>query len=128
MPHSHAHSHRRGDDAPDVALARGPVTVLLVFLALCGVAAVIGVVALWPDSGAVSRLQDKAQFAAPGVTFEKAGVESVQDACPAGDKGQTAESATCGNLEAVLDTGPEKGATQLVGVPPAVSSSAGSSS
>jgi uncharacterized membrane protein len=99
------------------------VTALLVFLAVCGVAAVIGVVALWPDSGTVGKLQDKAKFAAPGVTFEKARVEKVQDACHAADNGETAESATCGNVEAVLTTGPEKGAAQTVGVPPAVSSS-----
>jgi uncharacterized membrane protein len=123
VAHSHAHSHRRGDDAPKIAVARGPVTALLVFLAVCGIAAVIGVVALWPDSGTVSKLQDKAQFAAPGVSFEKARVEKVQDACPAGENGETPESATCGNVEAVLTTGPEKGARQTVGVPPAVSSS-----
>ena len=123
MAHSHAHSHRRGDDAPRIAVARGPVTALLVFLAVCGVAAVIGVVALWPDSGTVSKLQEKAKFAAPGVTFQKARVVKVQEGCPAGENGETAESATCGNVEATLTTGPEKGAAQTVGVPPAVSSS-----
>jgi len=99
------------------------VTVLLAFLGVCAIAAVIGVVALWPDSGAVHRLQSKAQFAAPGVTFQKAHVVKVQRACPVGKNGEAAESPSCGNLEARLTTGPEKDATQVVGVPPAVLSS-----
>jgi uncharacterized membrane protein len=123
VAHSHSHSHRRGADAPKVAVARGPVTMLLVFLGVCAVAAVVGVVALWPDAGTVSRLQDKAQFAAPGVTFEKARVVKVQDPCPVGAKGETAQSTSCGNVEAVPTSGPEKGATQVVGVPAAVSTS-----
>jgi uncharacterized membrane protein len=106
------------------------VTVLLAFLALCAIATVIGVVTLWPDSGEVSRLQDKAQFTAPGVTFEKGRVAKVQEACPAdgkagvpADQGTAAGTTGCGNLEAVLTTGPEKGTSETVGVPPAVSKS-----
>ena len=114
-----AHAHVRRDDAPQVAVARGPVTVLLALLGLCAVATVVGVVALWPDSGAVSRLQDKAQFAAPGVTFQEARVTRVQAVCPA-DQPAT-EEATCGHLETVLTGGPEKDAPAVVGVPPAVS-------
>lgn len=121
--HSHSHSHRRRDDGPGVALSRGPVTVLLVFLGICAVAAVFGVVSLWPDSATVSHLQDKAQFAAPGVTFQKARVAKVQKACPPNQQGETAESSTCGNLEVVLTTGPEKGADEAVGVPAAVTAS-----
>jgi uncharacterized membrane protein len=104
------------------------VIVLLAFLALCAIATVIGVVALWPDSGEVSRLQDKAQFTAPGVTFEKARVTKVQKVCPEGaESGTGAGSATdstgCGNLETVLTSGPESGTRTLVGVPPAVAKS-----
>lgn len=121
---AHAHSHVRRDDVADVPVARGPVAVLMAFLALSAVATVIGLVALWPDSGAVDRLQEKAQFAAPGVSFEKARVTEVQPPCPAGEEGdQGAATSTCGNVEAVLTTGPEKGRTQTVGVPPAVTES-----
>jgi uncharacterized membrane protein len=119
---AHSHSHVRRDDAPKVAVARGPVTVLLIFLALCAVATVIGVVTLWPDSGEVSRLQDKAQFSAPGVTFEKALVEKLQKSCPGEDAAATT-SPDCGNVEAELTTGPEAGTTKIVGVPPGVSES-----
>jgi uncharacterized membrane protein len=122
---AHSHSHARRDGAAKVPVARGAVTVLMVFLALCAVATVIGVIALWPDSGEVHRLQAKAQFAAPGVTFQKARVDTVQPACPESQQDGSGGSAskTCGNVEAVLSTGPEKGATQVVGVPPAVTRS-----
>jgi uncharacterized membrane protein len=115
-----SHSHVRRDDAPSVELSRGPVTALLVLLALCAVATVVGVVALWPDSGAVSKLQDKAQFAAPGVTFQKARVTTVQKACP---DGQETEDPSCGHLKTTLTSGPEKGDPAVVGVPSAVSKS-----
>jgi uncharacterized membrane protein len=120
---AHSHSHVRRDDAPRVAVARGAVTVLMVFLALCAIGTVIGVVALWPDSGAVSRLRDQAQFTAPGVSFQEARVENVQDPCPAAADGSGGGSTTCGNIEAVLTSGPESGAAQVVGVPPAISES-----
>jgi uncharacterized membrane protein len=120
---AHSHSHVRRDEPIKVAVARGPVTVMMVFLALCAVATVIGVVRLWPDSGEVHQLQQTAQFTAPGVTFQKARVKTVQKACPAGDESATSGSPDCGNIEAVLTTGPEKGGPQVVGVPPAVSKS-----
>ena len=119
VAHSHSHAHRRG--AADVALARGPVTVLLVFLALCAVATLFGVIRLWPDSGAVHRLQQKAQFTAPGVTFQQARVTKVQPACA--PERQASGGSDCGNIEAELTTGPEKGAGEVVGVPPAVTTS-----
>ena len=120
----HGHSHVRRDEAAKVAVARGPVTVLLVFLALCAVAAVLGVVTLWPDSGAVSKLQEKAQFSAPGVTFQKARVDSVQRPCKTDANGDVpAGSTTCGNINATLTNGPESGQAEVVGVPPAVSES-----
>ncbi|MBO9522324.1 MAG: YibE/F family protein [Nocardioidaceae bacterium] len=83
------------------------MTVLLGFLVVCAVATVIGVVALWPDSGKVDALREKAQFAAPGVTFPKAEVLAVR-----GDK-----------VTARLTEGPEKGTEAEVGVPPAVARS-----
>ena len=58
---AHSHSHARRDDAPKVAVAPGALIVLLLFLALCAIATAFGVVRLWPDSGEVSKLQDKAQ-------------------------------------------------------------------
>jgi uncharacterized membrane protein len=120
---AHSHSHVRRVETSQVAVARGPVGVLLGFLVLCALATLVGLITLWPDSGAVNRLQDQAQFTAPGVTFEKARVTSVQSACPSGDQSSGGSATTCGNVEATLISGPEKGAKEVVGVPPAVSSS-----
>jgi uncharacterized membrane protein len=128
VSHAHSHAHRHGPSG--VTVDRGPFVVLMTFLALCAVAAVIGVVTLWPDSGKVSELQDKAQYTAPGVTFEKARVVTVQPACATdasgtpihGNTGGSGE-ATCGNLGVVLEEGPDAGKTEVVGVPPAVSES-----
>jgi uncharacterized membrane protein len=70
---SHSHAHKHGN----VPVGRTAVTVLHAFLALCAVATVIGVVALWPDSGKVHELRSKAQYAAPGVTFPTGEVTAV---------------------------------------------------
>ncbi|RNL75345.1 YibE/F family protein [Nocardioides marmorisolisilvae] len=125
MAHSHSHAHRHGPSSVDVA--RGPVTVLLTFLALTAVATVIGVVALWPDAHAVDTLRNQAQYAAPGVTFQKARVTAVQKPCPPdqgqGDPNTSGSSASCGQIAAVLTDGPELGATEKVGVPTAVAQS-----
>ena len=119
----HSHTHVRRDEAVKVDVARGPVTVLMVFLAICAIATVLGVVSLWPDSGEVRKLQDQAKFTAPGVSFERARVEKVQAPCRAGDQSAAAGSPTCGNVAAVLTTGPETGQRQVVGVPPAIARS-----
>jgi uncharacterized membrane protein len=126
MGHAHSHAHRQGPSSVDVA--RGPVTVLLAFLALTAIATVIGVVALWPDAHAVDKLRSQAQYAAPGVTFQKAEVVAVQRACPSGDdqaggSGAPGDTATCGQISAVLTDGPDRGATEKVGVSTAVARS-----
>ena len=120
MGGAHAHTHRHG--GPDVDVARGPLAVLLGFLAVCAVATVVGVVALWPDSGTVNDLRDKARYAAPGVTFVKGTVVDVADPCP---PGQTSEpgASSCGTVRVKVTSGPDRGDEQQVGVPPAVSAS-----
>ncbi|HET6165311.1 MAG TPA: YibE/F family protein [Marmoricola sp.] len=120
---AHAHTHVRRDDAARVAVATGPVRVLLVLLGICAVATVVGVAVLWPDSGAVRKLQDQAQFAAPGVTFQKAEVVRVQRPCPDASSAGQGESTTCGNIDVTVKTGPESGAAEVVGVPGAVATS-----
>lgn len=128
MAHSHVRRAGARTTSGDVRVARGPLVVLVGFLAVCAVATMIGLAALWPDADEVSRLQEKAQYTAPGVTFEKARVEKVQPACPTDENGMPADGQTegvgvpsCGNLEVVLTSGPESGSAEVVGVPPAVS-------
>lgn len=123
---THAHSHRHGPVR--VPLARGPIAVLLAFLALAALATVIGVVALWPDGAKVDAVADKAQYSAPGVTFQAATVRSVSTTCP--DAATTGEipvtpgdAQSCGSVVAVLDEGPERGQEQVVGISTAVAES-----
>jgi uncharacterized membrane protein len=109
--HTHTHSH----DVPDVPVSRGPVTVLLAFLALCAVATVIGVLTLWPDSGKVDALKKSAPYAAPDVTYLDAKVTDLRSPCRA-----VAASADCSRLPAKLTArlvdGPEKGTSATVDV------------
>ena len=126
MSHSHSHAHRHGPSR--VALARGPIAVLLGFLALSAVATVIGVVTLWPDGAKVDALRDKAQFSAPGVSFVTATVRSISTECPAGESieaipGTEGDRPSCGTVVAGLDEGPERGQEQTVGIPTAVAES-----
>lgn len=125
MAHSHAHRH----GPIRVPLARGPIGILLGFLALAAVATVIGVVALWPDGAKVDALQQKAEFTAPGVSFVHATVRSVSKTCPDPGAGGVSTGSTsggavaCGSVVAVLDQGPEKGTVHTVGIPTAVAES-----
>lgn len=123
MSHSHGHSHRQG--ASPVALANGPLVVLLAFLALSAVATVVGVVALWPDSAKVDALRDKAQFSAPGVTFVESTVQSVARTCPDAPTSEPVvgtENAgpSCATVVVTVNEGPEKGQQATVGIPTAV--------
>lgn len=109
-------------------LARGPITVLLGFLALSAIATVVGVVALWPDGDKVEALRDKAQFSAPGVSFVAATVTSVSTTCPDVEGFDAlplseGDRPSCGTVVAVVDEGPEKGQEQTVGIPTAVAES-----
>lgn len=126
MGHSHTHAHRDGPSR--VPLARGPIGILLGFLALAAIATVVGVVALWPDAAKVDALRQKAEFTAPGVTFIDATVKSVSATCPDPVAGSevvpgAGDQVACGSVVAVLDEGPEKGTEHAVGVPTAVAES-----
>ncbi|MCZ4500377.1 MAG: YibE/F family protein [Marmoricola sp.] len=132
MAHSHSHAHSHRDGPSQVEVARGPVTILLGFLAIAAIATVVAVVALWPDAGVVDKLREQAQYAAPGATFPKAEVSSVSTACPDSGAGSSAGSGaaadptttpSCGSVGVVLKDGPEKGETKTVGIPTAVAES-----
>lgn len=128
MSHSHSHGHAHREGPSRVAVAGGPLRVLIAFLVLSALATIVGLVALWPDTDAVDELRDRAQYAAPGVTFEKATVVAVNTDCPGSDDGGTVPEAdedptarpSCGTLETILETGSDRGATVSVGVPTAV--------
>ncbi|MCW2753964.1 MAG: YibE/F family protein [Marmoricola sp.] len=130
MAHSHSHAHAHRDSPSSVEVGRGPLTVLIGFLAVVAVATIVAVVVLWPDSGTVDKLRSEAQYAAPGVTFQKARVTGVQKPCPqtpsggqTGSGSQSRATPTCGMITTVVADGPDAGRTEVVGVPPAVAQS-----
>ena len=117
--HSHG-SHRAGrDGGSDVVLevARGPRLVLLTLLAAAGIAAVVGLLLLWPDGAEVDRITDDVTFAAPGVTFPTATVDSVHAPCTAAETGS---DSPCGRIEVTVDSGAGAGDRATIQVSPQV--------
>ena len=111
--HSHGHPHEEAD--LDVGLV--PRTILLASLAFAGLLTVVGGVLLWPDGARAAELRGSVGFAAEGVTFPQARVESVQPACA--DRSEV--KPTCGHITASLSDGPDEGQEATVTVPPEVS-------
>ena len=116
--HSHG-SHRAspGGGGGDLEVPRGPRLTLLVSLAVAGIAALIGLLLLWPDSAEVDRIAEDAPFAAPGVTFPTATVDSVHAACTAAEVGSDSD---CGRIEITVDDGAGKGDQATIQVSPQV--------
>ena len=77
----HGHGHGHGAEV-ELEVAPLPRAVLLAVLAAVAVAAVAGVVLLWPDSGKVDDLKGSVGFAVEGATFPTATVDEVLPACP----------------------------------------------
>ena len=105
----HHHHHRL--EEPEVRTGGVTRVLLLVFLALVGVATVAGVWLLWPAETDVPDVPAGAAYAAPGVTFPRGDVTDVQPACklesqvaPDGtpDAGYQ-PSDTCGHMTVRLD-------------------------
>ncbi|MCH1866063.1 YibE/F family protein [Nocardioides sp. CFH 31398] len=76
MGGSHAHGSTHDDDVEVSGLAR---TVLVVALALAGLASVVGMALLWPSA---ADAPEPVEFAQEGVTFPTAEVRSVGEPCP----------------------------------------------
>ncbi len=81
----HSHTHADGP-LPKVRIAPLTRLVTAVLLVLAAGATVLGLIALWPDAAAVDRVTDRAQFAAPGVIYERAEVLSVVEGCADGTR------------------------------------------
>lgn len=107
------HSHRRGDDR-DASVAKVPRIVLMVTLALVGVASIVGMVVLWPGSSQVDKATSGVEFAAPGVTFPQAEITGISTSCGAdASSSDTADPGTeldaCWTLTVELTSGESKG-------------------
>jgi uncharacterized membrane protein len=121
VSHSHAHSHRAAPDG-DVPIGGRVRVALLTFLAVCAVATVVGVVALWPDHGAVDRVRAGAPYAAPGVTTPDAEVLSVGPGCPP-DSSSARPPAGCDQVRVKVLDGAGKGDEASIRVPTEVATS-----
>lgn len=119
--HSHGSygSHRADRAGADAGLevARGPRLVLLVSLGLAGLVVLAGLVALWPDGGEVDRIKAGAPFAASGVTFPTATIDSVGRPCTADEIGRGAD---CGRIRVRVDEGVGEGDRATLDVAPQV--------
>jgi len=116
--HGHSHSSERAD-AYDVPVPTRSRAVLLITLVAFGVATVIGLIALWPAQDKVDDIGAGVDYAAPGVTFPHARINSVDPTCPdefgSSDPTSDAAQPTCVMLKATVTTGPTEG--DLVEVP-----------
>ncbi|MFT4009521.1 MAG: YibE/F family protein [Nocardioidaceae bacterium] len=137
MGHQHGYNHVHADGPSAVPVTGAAVIALLVFLAVCAIATVAGVVRFWPDQHSVDQLKKAATYAAPGVSFETATVRSLKAGCDAGgqdpadstadntgdDSENTGNPVACGVLKAKLATGPDKGTVASINVTGAVTDS-----
>lgn len=113
--HSHAATHG------DFAVGRFPRVALLAALVIAGVATLVGLWNLWPDSSQAPRIPKSAAFAAPGVTFPRATVTRVQPAC---SSTSTPTSGTaCGHITVRLHSATGAAARVTVAVPAEVTGS-----
>ena len=110
-----AHTHAHGP-APDLHLGRPARALLLGALAAVALATIIGMILLWPAHS--PRTTAGSAFAAPGVTFPTARVDSVQKPC-AQKYGGGADS-TCGRISVTVGEGAAKGQQATIPVPPEV--------
>lgn len=101
--HSHG-NHRAGRASGDLEVARRPRTILLGALVLAGVAALAGVVLLWPSHAEVERITSSVDFAAPGVTFPEAEVDAVQEPCA-----ERGTDQACGQIRVTVREGAGRG-------------------
>lgn len=111
------HAHRDGHAEVDVDPL--PKRILLGLLAVAAVLTVVGLVALRPDGAKVDALADDISFSAPGVTFPKAEVLTVEEACPTA----STPTDTCGQVTARVSEGEGSGTEVSLNVPPEVLSS-----
>ena len=122
--------HSHGDQDGRVEVGLRARVLLLGFLFVCAALTVWGLVHFWPDEARVGTTLDSVDYAAPGVTFPHAEVESVLPPCdfsgppPAGETLEDALAAApegrCGELTATVLDGVAAGETVIVQVPPTI--------
>lgn len=89
-------------------------TVLIAFLAVVGLAAIVGMVALWPSQVKLDAVASKVKYAAPGVSFEKATITGFDDPCPSQSEVPAEKRYPCRHAAIELTTGNESGSAEHV--------------
>lgn len=126
------HSQARAVDA-DVEVSVRARVILLGVLAVCGIGTGLGLWSMWPSADRLEQAKSAVEYAAPGVTFPQARVNTVLPSCkPIGPppSGETLEDALdagrqepCGEVRAEVMDGSDRGKTVTVNVPSEVSRS-----
>jgi uncharacterized membrane protein len=114
---SHSHAAPHGT----IPVGRISRAALLAALAVAGVATLVGLWTLWPDSSQAPHIPKSAAFAAPGVTFPRGSVTEVQPACPS--KSTPTSVTTCGHITVRLNSATGAAARVTVDVPAEVTHS-----
>lgn len=114
------HSHDVDPKAAANVVTRTAKTVLVVTLSVLGVLAIGGIVFLWPHQDRLDAISQETQFTAPGVSVEKARIDSMNDQCPSQLEVPEENRTTCYLATTTVTTGPDQGTTatvELIGPP-----------
>ena len=119
--HSHAHAPGAGEAAGTVGTV-GPAgtdyrasrlvrTVTIGILVAVAAATLVGMVALWPDYAKVAKVAERAEFSAPGVTYERGQILGLTEGCGtgAGARGEAGERGGPGSGGGQGGSGAEQG-------------------
>ena len=114
MTGGHAHSHRAGEDMPRLRVRRWVRLVVLGVIALCGVAAVLGVLRWWPDGQRIDSVRGEVPFAVSGAKVVHGDMLTVELAC----SGDDSTASVCGDSSVHVLDGPNAGRTMKIGLTP----------
>lgn len=105
------HSHTHPEAAPTrLPLRRWPKLVVLALIAVCGAAAVLGVLRWWPDADRVDSVRALVPFAVSGTKVVHGELLSVNLAC----SGSESDAGICGDSAVHVLDGPSAGTTQNI--------------
>ncbi|MWB96994.1 YibE/F family protein [Agromyces seonyuensis] len=113
-----AHSHAHGGSPTRLRVQGWPKVLILGLIALCGIAAVAGIVAWWPDSDRVDEVRGLVPFAVEGLEVVHGELVEVQPACT-GAETET-EAVECGPSQVEVLDGPNAGSTVPITLAPSV--------
>jgi uncharacterized membrane protein len=105
--HGHAHSDQ---PASPLRVRRWPKVAILALIALCGAAAVLGVLRWWPDADRVDSVRALVPFAVSGTKVVHGELLTVNLAC----SGDETDAGICGDSAVHVLDGPSAGTTKKI--------------